>query len=398
MTNNLIETVWGYFNEPVVAKAAEYLNEPEEVIRKVLGSVIPVTLSGIIAKAESGDTETIVRLANAAFKTDILKHRINTFTQPGGGVPSYAPDMISDLFGDKAGKIQNAISSYFETKGTTAASLIGTIVPVTFAVIGKFISEKKLSQDNTVFWLAGQKAEVMSAIPVGSGLAGFFTVERPFSPPKENIAPAPIARDEKKTNWWLPVIVLLFLALLLWWLLKGKDDKPATVVQVHDTIQVNDTVIVEKLPVKLTLPNGVIIDAYKGSIEDLLIAFLLDADAKPGNDNWFDFTDLNFTTGTAEIIPETKKELDNIIEILKAFPNVKVKLGGYTDKVGDAAFNKKLSLERAKAVEQAIKDAGLGSQVTGAEGYGSEFAKYPESAPEADRVKDRHVSVSVRQK
>jgi outer membrane protein OmpA-like peptidoglycan-associated protein len=397
MTSNLIETVWGYFNEPVVAKAAEYLNEPEEVVRKVLGTVIPVSLAGIIKKAEEGDAQTIERLADAAFKTDILKHRINTFTQPGGGVPSYAPDMISDLFGNQAGKIQNAVSTYFETKGTTAASLLGTVVPVTFAVIGKFISEKNLSRENLVSWLMGQKAEILAAIPVGSGLESFFVVEKQFSAPNVNAVPPPAA-EEKKTNWWLPVVVLLLLALLLWWMFKGKDDKPATVVQIRDTIQVTDTVIVEKLPVKLTLPNGVVIDAYKGSIEDLLIAFVQDANAKPGNDNWFDFTDLNFTTGTAEIIPETKKELDNIIEILKAFPKVKVKLGGYTDKVGDAAFNKKLSLERAKAVAQAIKDAGLGSQVTGAEGYGSEFAKYPESAPEADRVKDRHVSVSVRQK
>ena len=398
MTTSLIESVWGYFNEPVVAKAAEYLNEHEDLVRKVLGIAIPVTLAGIIKKTEDGDTETIERLAEAAFKTDILKHRINTFTQPGGGVPSYAPDMISDLFGDKAGKIQNAVSTYCETKGTTAASLIGTIVPVTFAVIGKFISENKLSRENLVFWLAGQKTEVMSAIPAGSGLAGFFAVEKPVSPPKVNVAPAPLPADEKKTNWWLPVIVLFLLAFLMWWMLKGKDDKPATVVEVHDTIQVKYTVIVEKFPVKLTLPNGVVIDAYKGSIEDLLIAFLQDPNAKPGNDNWFDFTDLNFTTGTADIIPETKKELDNIIEILKAFPNVKVKLGGYTDKVGDAALNKKLSLERAKAVEKALKDAGLSSQVAGSEGYGSEFAKYPASAPEADRVKDRHVSVSVRQK
>ncbi len=398
MTTNLIESVWGYFNDPVVAKAAEYLNEPEVVVQKVLGAAIPVTLAGIIKKAEEGDTKTIERLAEAAFKTDILKHRINTFTQPGGGVPSYAPDMISDLFGNKGGKIQNAVSAYFETKGVTSASLFGTIVPVTFAVIGKFISEKNLSRENLVSWLLGQKDEILAAIPVGSGLESFIVVEKQFSAPNVNAVPPPAAAEEKKTNWWLPVVVLLLLALLLWWMFKGKDHKPATVVQIRDTIQMTDTVIVEKLPIKLTLPNGVIIDAYKGSIEDLLIAFLQDANAKPGNDNWFDFTDLNFTTGTAEIIPETKKELTNIIEILKTFPNVKVKLGGYTDKVGDAVFNKKLSLERAKAVAQAIKDAGLGSQVTGAEGYGSEFAKYPESAPEADRVKDRHVSVSVRQK
>jgi len=146
------------------------------------------------------------------------------------------------------------------------------------------------------------------------------------------------------------------------------------------------------------LPNGVILDANKGGIEDLLVAFLNDANAKPGNDNWFDFNDLNFTFGTAEIVPESKKQLNNIVEILKAYPKVKIKLGGYTDKVGDEAANKKLSGERASAVAAALKEAGVATQVTGAEGYGSQFAKYPADAPEQDRLKDRRVSVSVREK
>jgi len=128
------------------------------------------------------------------------------------------------------------------------------------------------------------------------------------------------------------------------------------------------------------------------------VAFLWDANSKPGNDNWFDFTDLNFKFGTAEIEPASRKEVDNIAEILKAFPKAKIKIGGYTDKVGDEAANKKLSGERAAAVAAALKDLGVGDQIEGSEGYGSEFAKFPASAPEEDRVKDRRVSVSVRAK
>ena len=59
---------------------------------------------------------------------------------------------------------------------------------------------------------------------------------------------------------------------------------------------------------------------------------------------------------------------------------------------------KNLSQQRADAVLAALKEAGVGAQVEGAEGYGSEFAKYPETAPEEDRLKDRRVSFSVRAK
>ncbi|MBO9571145.1 MAG: OmpA family protein, partial [Chitinophagaceae bacterium] len=154
----------------------------------------------------------------------------------------------------------------------------------------------------------------------------------------------------------------------------------------------------DKGPVKLRLPNGVEIDAYKGGIEDLLIAFINDTAAKAGKDNWFDFNSLNFKFGTAEILPESRPQLENITQILKAYPKVKIKIGGYTDKTGSEDANKKISKERAEAVSQALTASGVRSQITGAEGYGSEFAKYPADAPETERIKDRRVSVSVREK
>ena len=169
------------------------------------------------------------------------------------------------------------------------------------------------------------------------------------------------------------------------------SDKPEVQIK-------RDTITLTKEMVKLKLPGGVELDAYKGGIEDLLLAFINDPNASAGKDIWFDFNELNFKFGTAEIIPESGKEIINIAKILKAYPHVKIKLGGYTDKVGDEAANKRLSQERADAASTALKEAGVASQVTGAEGYGSQFAKYPADAPEELRVKDRRVSVSVREK
>jgi outer membrane protein OmpA-like peptidoglycan-associated protein len=55
-------------------------------------------------------------------------------------------------------------------------------------------------------------------------------------------------------------------------------------------------------------------------------------------------------------------------------------------------------INSAKAVLAAIPEFGVGAQIVSAESYGSEFAKYPASAPEEDRLKDRRVSVSLREK
>lgn len=151
---------------------------------------------------------------------------------------------------------------------------------------------------------------------------------------------------------------------------------------------------------KVKLPDGTELDAYKGGIEDKLVAFLNSDYKALGADSlkntWFDFDNLNFNTASAEITAESQKQVSNIAAILKAFPAAKIKIGGYTDKVGDEAANKKLSGDRAKSVKAALDKAGAGAQVTDAEGYGSAYAKHPADAPESDRVTDRRVSVSVR--
>lgn len=104
------------------------------------------------------------------------------------------------------------------------------------------------------------------------------------------------------------------------------------------------------------------------------------------------------SVGTGEITSESQKQIDNISAILKAFPKAKIKIGGYTDKTGNDASNMKLSADRANAVKNALNTAGVGAQVTDAEGYGSTLAKVAADAPESERLKDRRVSVSVRAK
>ena len=151
--------------------------------------------------------------------------------------------------------------------------------------------------------------------------------------------------------------------------------------------------------INVKLPNGTELNAFKGGIEDQLVNFLNDPNSKPGKEVWFDFDNLNFKTGSADIANESIDQVQNIGAILKAYPKVKIKIGGYTDRRGDRVENKKLSQDRAASVAAAIKGAGAkASQITGAEGYGSSFAKASADAPDSERKKDRHISVSVKEK
>lgn len=156
----------------------------------------------------------------------------------------------------------------------------------------------------------------------------------------------------------------------------------------------------ERTLAEVTLPGDVKLQAYPGGIEDQLVKFVQSDEYKNATDEqlkekWFDFDDLNFKFGTTELEASSRRQLDNIAAILKAFPDVKIKIGGYTDKTGDDARNKKLSDDRAKAVKEVLDKAGVGTQAPEAEGYGEEFAKVAENASDKERASDRKTSVRL---
>ena len=150
----------------------------------------------------------------------------------------------------------------------------------------------------------------------------------------------------------------------------------------------------------VALSDEVKLDAYPGGIEEQLITFIKSDEYKNATDadlksKWFDFDDLNFEFGKTTLVPESKRQLDNIVAILKAYPEVKMKIGGYTDKKGNDAANKALSQKRADAVKAALAKAGVGDQVPEAEGYGEQRAKVAEDASDKEREADRKTSVRL---
>lgn len=151
---------------------------------------------------------------------------------------------------------------------------------------------------------------------------------------------------------------------------------------------------------EVTLVNGTKLQAYPGGIEDQMVKFIQSDEYKNGTNDtlkekWFNFDDLNFVVGKTELTPESKRQLDNITAILKAYPDVKIKIGGYTDKTGNDAANLTLSDSRAKSVQAALKAAGVGGQVPEAEGYGEKFATVEESASDEARKVDRKTAVRL---
>jgi len=147
----------------------------------------------------------------------------------------------------------------------------------------------------------------------------------------------------------------------------------------------------------LKLPDGSEIEVPEGSLEDQIVKFIQDDSQKVDKKTWFDFDRLLFDTGKSTLKAESQEQIDKTIAILKAFPKVKIKIGGYTDNVADAKSNMKLSADRATVVMDAIVAGGIDESRLESKSYGD---KNPTSTNDTEEGKamNRRIAIGVREK
>jgi outer membrane protein OmpA-like peptidoglycan-associated protein len=104
--------------------------------------------------------------------------------------------------------------------------------------------------------------------------------------------------------------------------------------------------------------------------------------------------DLYFNTGSTKLRPESEAKLREFEATLKTHPDSRLTLGGYTDNIGDAGQNMKLSQKRADAVMAQLTRRGIAADRVTANGYG-EDNPIAENGTATGRAKNRRVSVGL---
>ncbi len=441
--SNLLNSIKDLASNELVSTVASSLGENEMNISKGLTSIIPTILSGVMQTPSANHAAMGDMLTSAGNDNNLIGNIINSLTTGSNAEHDHlSGGILSMIFGDKTDAISNVISNVSGMKSGSSNSLIRIGASLVASFLGKKMSGDGLSIGGILNWLGSHKNEINSALPSGfSSLMGGNLSSRGHTTSKMNTGTTNQVKDGGM-KWLVPVILLGLLGIGIWYWMKGcnknetsmQDETTAILDSAENSISnaangaaneidnMTDSVksdvanganaLAGKLdaagnwiatkgePIKIKLDNGVEIDATKGSLEDKLFSFIKDPSSVAGKDIWFNFEDLLFETGKSTLKSSSAKQLENTVAILKAFPTVKIKLGGYTDNTGDSSANVKLSDARAKTVYSQMLNKGVTKSSfddKASEGYGPLFPIGDNNTPEG-RAQNRRISLSVRAK
>ncbi len=103
---------------------------------------------------------------------------------------------------------------------------------------------------------------------------------------------------------------------------------------------------------------------------------------------------VQYETGSANLTPDSRYELDNLVEALKENSTLRIEISGHTDNVGDAAANTALSQSRAGVVANYLHDKGIDAGRFVARGYGQSRPLVANDTEE-NRAKNRRTEFKI---
>ena len=392
MAASIIDTVMGFLPQVAGPLAAE-MGESSETVQRGLEGGAAAMLSGLAAKVdEPGVLSQIMGLisnpANTPSALSGLTSNVGSALSGGSALTDLGGRFMSTLFGSRMGAVRDAVGQFSGLDANKASTLLTLAAPLVLGGLSKFAGENHVTAAGLASTLKSETPSLQGLLPAGfrnifTGASGAVT--------------GVVAQTAATTNKWLwPVVLLAALVLAgLWFFNRAKGPVQEAGNGMGSAASSAMSALGDFFKTKL--PNGTELNIPQFGIENKLLKFIQDSSKQVDDTTWFNFDRLLFDTGQATLQPSSEEQLSNIAEILKAYPNVHMKLGGYTDNTGDPAANKVLSEARAKNVMDALVAKGVDTSRLESEGYGDQHP-VGDNSTEEGRAQNRRIALRVTQK
>jgi len=320
-------------------------------------TAIGTVLGGMAAKSENpGLLRQVLDLLPSGSGDVSWSSLASAAGDAGSPLISAGRRMLPALFGGSQTAITQALGTETGLPTGAASSLMAMAAPIIMSYFAR-----RLRGDGMT--MGGLGNLLQREIPVLKATLPASLVALLWPREREAIPASPVIHQtttvERSSGRWVLPLILLALIPGLWWL-STRARKPMVVTPPPASTGMANREIPEIVQIpKPVLPAGV---------------------------------DLYFDTGSYRLRPDSQARLDAFANALKG--NVHVMVNGYTDDVGEAPANVRLSQARANAVVADLERRGLSADVLTAKGFGEENP-IADNNTEEGRAKNRRVSVGV---
>jgi len=395
----LIDTLRSLLTPELLSQASSVLGESQGSVSRGLGTAFSAILAGLLAK--SSDTGAMRQIMDLLMDRSIDPGAARNPAElmgAGGLAKSPMIDLgsrfLSSVLGPQTGAVASTVASNAGLESSSGSKLLGLAAPLVMSVLGDRIRRDGLNASGLTSLLSSERDSILKEAPTGlASLLGLGSAARATY--EEYREPA-----RRAGSWLGPAVLAALVAAAGLWAFSHRESATQTAMVAPPAGQTASRSVTD-LPdlgtFKRTLPNSYELSAPATGIEKQVVVFVEDP-AKPVDPTvWFNFDRLLFETGSATLKPESTEQLRNVAEILKAYPKVKVKIGGYTDNTGDPDANLKLSQDRATNVMNQLVVFGVASDRLSAEGYGQQYP-VADNASDAGRQQNRRIAMRVTEK
>lgn len=384
MATSMFASLLNTIDSRSVSDVARATAQPEQSVSRALESCVAAVFGGLASK--SGDTGFLKRILDMAPGGASWSQMAASAADPNSPLMGTGHRLLGALFGSGENAVTSAISRAHNLPLASTGSLLTMAAPMVTSFINKQVHDHGMTMSSLASTLQSESATIQSALP--SGLKEVFW---PSAVGAAAVSPviAQAVRRERRFNWLIPALICSGIGILLAIVLT-RPHYP-TVGQ-FPPVRYGEASRVA-IPPACTLPSNV--SVRQGGPASRLLAYMRNPAANPLGPtglNW----NAAFNTGSATLLPSDRANLNDLAAVVKNCSNVHMTIVGFTDNIGNAEANLRLSRARAASVVAALQSRGVPADRLTAEGRGEQQPIASNSTPEG-RARNRRVDILVTQ-
>ena len=394
--SSLLDSLKEQITPDLIRGLASNLGESGDSVQKALQGGSAAMLATLASKAQdSGFLSQIMNLIASSSVRNAMGAAAGGGSSTVSGASQAGSTFLNMVFGNNLSSIQNKIAEFSGIRASSAGSILSMAAPMVLGTLASKVNTEGLSASGLGNLLTSELPALRSFLPAGFAIPGLSSVVPQVSRVVDEIRP-------KSKGWmWLVALAILVIGGLIWFVNRGPSVRTA-VSTVTDTASQAGSAVASGAAslgafIKTSIPGGMELNIPQNGMENRLLSFIRDPSAQVNDETWFEFDRLLFDTNSPSLQASSQEQLQNIANILKAYPNVHVRIGGYTDNQGDPAANLRLSQDRADSVLGQLGILGVEPARMDAKGYGEEHP-VADNATEQGRAQNRRVALRVTQK